>query len=359
MRLLTTLMPMIGCVGTLALLARSSAAQQPAKVLLALEKRGTLLDIIDAATLKVIAKAPAGADPHEVIASTNGKVAYISNYGGPQSTLHTISVVDLVTHAALPPIDIAPLHGAHGLDLADGKLYFTAEPNKAIGRYDPVTRTVDWVLGTGQDRTHMVWVGPHFDRIVTSNVSSATISIIELGTSSDGFGPPGGTPQKSWEVTSVPVGKGSEGFDVAPDGTHIWAANARDATVSIIDIATKTVIQTIPISVKGANRLKFTLDGTRVLISGLGAGGPGAAASSPSSAPPDLIVLDAATRKEVKALKLGGGSAGILMDPNGSRAFVAVSAGNKIAVIDLQSLSVSAEIAPLGEPDGMAWAMGK
>jgi DNA-binding beta-propeller fold protein YncE len=347
--------PMIGCVGTFFLMGLCAAAQTPSKVLLVLEKNGTQLDIIDPLSLKAVAKVPAGQDPHEVIASADGKLAYISNYGGAQSSLHMISVVDLVTQKALAPIDLGALHGAHGLDFAGGELYFTAETNKVIGRYNPSTKEIDWVMGTGQDRTHMVWVAPSLDKIVTSNVSSATISMIELVSQPNrGFGPPpGGGNQKSWEVTNVSVGRGSEGFDVSPDGKEIWTGNAQDGTVSIIDFSSKKLIQTSPISVRGANRLKFTPDGKLVLVSGLGMG-PGAA---PSGA--NLVVLDAASRKEVKQLSLGGGAAGILMDPDGSRAFVAVSGGNKVAIVDLKSLSVIGEIAPLEQPDGMAWAVRK
>jgi len=348
--------PMIRCLGSFLLMGFSAAAQTPSKTLLILEKNGTQLDLIDPASLKIVAKVPAGQDPHEVIASSDGKLAYITNYGGAQSSLHMISVVDLVAQKALAPIDLGALHGAHGLDFAGGELYFTAETNKVIGRYNPSTKEIDWVMGTGQDRTHMVWVAPSLDKIVTSNVSSATISIIELVLQSNmGFGPPpGGSNQKAWEVTDVQVGRGSEGFDVSPDGKEIWTGNAQDGTVSIIDFASKKIIQTSPISVKGANRLKFTPDGKLVLVSGLGMFGPGAAPSATN-----LVVLDAASRREVKQLSLGGGAAGILMDLDGSRAFVAVSGGNKVAIVDLKSLTVTGEIAPLGQPDGMAWAVRK
>jgi YVTN family beta-propeller protein len=361
----------IGCLGSFLLLGLGAMAQTPSKALLILEKNGTQLDIIDPVSLKTVAKVPAGQDPHEVIASEDGKLAFITNYGGAQSSLHMISVVDLVAQKALDPIDLGALHGAHGVDFAGGELYFTAETSKAIGRYNPSTKMIDWVMGTGQDRTHMVWVAPSLDKVVTSNVSSATLSIIELLSQPNmGFGPPpeatpppgaqqGGPPpgqgnQKAWEVTNVSVGRGSEGFDVSPDGKEIWTGNAQDSTVSIIDFASKKVIQTVPISVKGANRLKFTPDGKLVLVSGLGNFGPGAA---PSAA--NLVVLDAASRKEVKQLSLGGGAAGILMDPDGSRAFVAVSGGNKVAIVDLKSLTVTGQIAPLGQPDGMAWAVRK
>jgi DNA-binding beta-propeller fold protein YncE len=350
--------PIIGCGCALLVVALCSEAQTPERALLVLEKGGNTFDIIDPSSLKIVAKLPAGQDPHEVIASPDGDLAYISNFGGRQSTLHTISVVDLVAQKPLPPIDLGALHGAHGLAFAGGKLYFTSQVNRAVGRYDPVTRTIDWVMGTGQDRTHMIWVAPGQDKIVTSNVGSATMSIIEqVSVANNGSGPPPAAPptgakQETWDLTTVTVGKGAEGFDVSPDGKEIWVANAVDHTVSIIEFVSKKVIQTLPIPLVRANRLKFTPDGRRVLISDLGSGEPGAASSAS-----DLLVLDVATRTELKQLKLGGGAAGILMDPVGSRAFVAVTRGNKIAVVDLKTLSVTAEISPLGQVDGMAWAI--
>src|SRR5439155_15669404 len=133
----------------------------------------------------------------------------------------------------------------HGLAFAGGKLYFTVETNKAFGRYDPATHAIDWVLGTGQDRTHMIIVADSLDRIFTSNVSSGTISIIEQVAAPMPPGPPPGaaasagpTPggpgsgsRKTWEVINVASGRGAEGFDVSPDGKEIWAANAQDSTV--------------------------------------------------------------------------------------------------------------------------------
>jgi hypothetical protein len=89
-----------------------------------------------------------------------------------------ISVIDLVAQRPLPAIELGALKGPHGLDFAGGKLYFTAETNKVIGRYDPDTKKIDWVMGTEQDRSHMVWVNKTSDKIVTSNVSSGTVSII-------------------------------------------------------------------------------------------------------------------------------------------------------------------------------------
>src|SRR5260370_42705452 len=177
--------------------------------------------IFDPATLQIVARVHAGPDPHEIVVSTDGKLAYISNYGGSDSALNTISVIDLATGKALTPINLGALHSAHGLAFAGGKLYFTAETNKVVGRYDPATQSVDLVLGTGQDRTHMVAVSESLDRIVTSNGSSGTISIIEqVSPPTGGFGPPPGSngppgsrppaggPPKTWRVTHIPARPG-------------------------------------------------------------------------------------------------------------------------------------------------------
>lgn len=138
-------------IGISALIAGAAcAAQQPSSTLLVLEKSSLTLAIVDPSSLKVIARIPSGPDPHEVVASGDGRRAYISNYGGDGSDLHTLSVVDLEARKDLPVIDLGGLHSAHGLDFAGGKVYFTAETNKAIGRYDPATQRIDWVMGTGR-----------------------------------------------------------------------------------------------------------------------------------------------------------------------------------------------------------------
>lgn len=356
-----------------AVLVATTAAASPPR-LLVIEKATQTLDIIDPASLRVLARVPAGPDPHEVAASGDGTRAYISNYGGEGSDLHTLSVVDLTTRKALPPIDLGALRSPHGLAFAGGKVYFTAETAKAVGRYDPKSGRIDWVLGTGQDRTHMIEVAPDLTHIFVSNVRSGSISLIESfvqrsgpfpppppgaqhlrlpppAPGARGFAPP--PPRTLWESTVVPAGHGSEGFDVSPDGKELWTANAQDGTLTVIDVAAKKAVATVPVPVINANRLKFTLDGRHVLVSGLGSFRP------TSRKGPDLVVLDVATRKVVKRVSLGGGAAGILLDPDRSRAFVAVTGADKVVAFDLDRLAVIGQIAPLGQADGMAWVPGR
>ena len=151
-------------------------SQDSSKLLLALSKADHTLAIVDPVNLKILARVPVGEDPHEVVASPDGKTAYVTIYGG--GTLHELNVIDLTAQKAQPGIDTRPLFGPHDVAFANGKLWFTAEGSKAIGRYDPSTGKVDWSMGTGQNRTHMIHVSSDGRKIYTTNVSSGAVSIL-------------------------------------------------------------------------------------------------------------------------------------------------------------------------------------
>src|ERR1700733_6786435 len=91
-------------------IGNGAAAQTPSPALLVLEKSDRSLAIVDPGSLKIVARVAAGEDPHEIVASPDGKVAYISNYGGSDSKLNTISVVDLIAQKPLAPIHLGALH---------------------------------------------------------------------------------------------------------------------------------------------------------------------------------------------------------------------------------------------------------
>ncbi|MGB6689919.1 MAG: YncE family protein [Terracidiphilus sp.] len=339
------------------LLAGLAVAQTPTPVtsLLALSKQDHTLAIVDPVTLKAIARIPVGDDPHEVIASSDGKTAYVSNYGF--GAFHTLAMIDLVGQKRIKFIDLGALRGPHGLTFVQGKVWFTAEAAKAIGSYDPATDTIDWIMGIGQNRTHMLYVFPDARRILTTNVNSGTVTILEKTEGRAGgpppgmppggpppagapMGPPPTPPGGDWQLTVIPVGRGDEGFDVTPDGKEAWIANAGDGTISVIDIAAKKVIATLDANTPGANRLKFTPDGKLALVS---AG--------------SLVVFDVASRKEVKRLSDVHATGGIQMQPDGARAYAACGREGNVAVIDLKTLEVVGRIDGIGGPDGLAWAV--
>jgi YVTN family beta-propeller protein len=321
------------CVVCTLLTTTLIAAETPSPALLVLNKADKALAIVDPASGKVVARVSVGEGPHEVTASTDGKFAFVGNYG-QQTPGNTISVIDLASQKELRRVDLGPLQRPHGMFFAAGKVYFTCETNRLIGRYDPVANQIDWLFGTGQATTHMVITNPDASRIFTSNIGSDTVSVIERVA-----GPAG------WTETVIPVGKGPEGIDWSPDGKEIWSASGGDGGVSIIDVDTKKVTHTLSVGSKRTNRLKFTPNGKLVLLSDRDGG--------------QLIVLDRATKQERARIPMGRNPEGIQMEPDGAHAYVAQEGANDVAIVDLKTLSISGHISTGNGPDGMAWAIRK
>ena len=276
------------------------AASTPANALLVLSKTDTTLSIVDPATLKVLAKMPSGPDPHEVVASADGKFAYVSNYGG--GAYNTITVIDLAAQKTLTAIDLGALRGPHGLWYAGGKLWFTAEAAKVIGSLRPGdaeggpgarhgAEPDAHDLGLGRLETDRHFKREFGDDDIHRQAGGRRRARTGWSPSWRAWPGPAAAPGGDWNETVVAVGRGAEGFDVSPDGRELWAANAQDGTISVVDMAGRKVVETLSANVNGANRLKFTPDGKMVLVSTLGG--------------PDLTVLDAATRKVVKRVKIG------------------------------------------------------
>jgi YVTN family beta-propeller protein len=297
--------------------------------LLVLNKEDATFVIVNPDSGAILGKVPVGQGPHELVVSTDGKYAFASNYGTGPAPGHTISMIDIAAQKEIRRIDVAPLSRPHGLAFGNGKLYFTAEADKKIARYDPAAGTIDWQFETAQNTTHMLLPAKDLRTIFTSNISSDSVSAIQQ--SADG----------RWTQTVIPVGKGPEGIDLSPNGREVWSAHSRDGGVSVIDVASKKVTQTINLGTKRSNRIKLTPDGKFALVSDIDTG--------------ELVVLDAPARKEIKRIALGKSPEGILIAPDGTRAFVAVNADNHVAVVDLKTWTVIRTLQTGSGPDGMAW----
>jgi len=304
-----------------------SAAAQPKPLLLVLDKPEGKLKIIDPEAKKVVGEVATGTGPHEVTVSADGKLAFVANYGD-QTPGDSLSVIDLQARKELRRVNLGALRRPHGIAESKGKIYFTAEVNKVVVRYDPATDKLDWLMGTGQDLTHMLVINKEQTKIFTANIFSDSVGVME----------PAGN---QWHYTVIPVGKRPEGIDMSPDGKEVWTAHSQDGGVSVVDTESKKVVATIPALTKHSNRLKFTPDGKLVLIS-----------DAESS---QVLAIDARERKLVKRILVGNVPLGIQMAPDGKLAYVACAQDGKVAIVDLASLSQIGSIDVGPGPDGMAW----
>ncbi|SIN84081.1 YncE family protein [Algoriphagus halophilus] len=296
----------------------------PKEALLLGEKDAGRLVIIDPETLEVVARIPAGGNLHEL--ATDGRYVYLG------SNLPGITVVDAMEQKRVESIDISPFGNRHAITFAGKHLYIGHETNRLISRYDPGTKTIDEVIGL-PGGSHMLIVTPDEQRIFTASSNGRLISIIDRVSNERG--------RKNFVFTNFPGDTRMEGMALSPDGTEFWVLHMHAKKLSIINVSQMKLIDTISFEGGLNNRIKFTKNGKYVLMNELQG--------------KELRVWDVATRKEVKGIDVGAGGEGILIDPVRPRAYYAVSAGNKLVVIDTNTMTVIKEIPGFENPDGMDW----
>jgi YVTN family beta-propeller protein len=305
-------------------------SQTSQKYLLVLNKNDASLTILDPSDLKVLGKVTVGDSPHEVVASSDGKLAFVANYGA-QTPGNSLSVIDLQTRKELRRVDLSPLVRPHGIQEIGGKIYFSAETNRAIARFDPATNKVDWLMGTGQNASHMVVGSSDQKRFYTANIGSDSVTMFEFAN----------VPPSPSQITQIAVGKQPEAIDLSPDGKEVWVGLNQEGAIDIVDTTTKKTVEKIKLGER-PYRVKFTPDGKTVY------------ATMPGTK--EIIVIDAATRKETKRMKLESIPLGIVFSKDGKFAFVSAVEKDFVLKIDLEKLETVAKAETGKAPDGVALA---
>jgi YVTN family beta-propeller protein len=333
----------------LTLLWAYPAAQTSAARLLVVLKDGAALAIVDPSTATEIGRVGLGENLHEVVVSADRTTAFVS--GGmmkpdpttADGTRRMIFVVDLAGRKLARQVDPGAWSDTHGLQLVGGKVYFTAEGYKTVGRYDPTANRIEWMLGIGGNRVHMLAVTSDAKKLFAADTFSDTVAAVE------------GTEPPNWSYSRIQVGKQPEGLTIAPDGRELWVPHRADPGLSVIDVATNKVTRTLNLGTTFAIRVKFTPDGSRALITDAAAG--------------HLVVVDTTSGSVVKRISIAPAAAcaktkpgptcasGLLIVPDGSLAYVSAEYDNNVAIVDLKTLEVTRRIPfPAGShPDGLAW----
>lgn len=326
----------------LALLSPGAAAARD--LLVVVNKSDDTVSILDAKTGAARATVRVGRGPHEVELLADGKTAAVSDYGKAGEPGRTVTLVDVDRGAVVGSIDLGEGTRPHGLDaLADGRLLVTAEGTRELLVVDPKARKVVARIPTQRQVSHMVSASPDGSRAFVASIGSGTVTAADLA------------PAKV--ALDVATGEGAEGIDRTPDGREVWVTNRAADTVSVVDAKSLKILATIP-AAKFPIRVKITPDGRRALVSCAQSG--------------DVAVFDVATRKEVKRVPLdreavaGIGSrsfstqfgkspapVGLLVAPDGKRAWVASTNADVISVIDLEKLEVVGRLTAGKEPDGL------
>jgi DNA-binding beta-propeller fold protein YncE len=316
------------------------ASARPGSYLVVLNKADCTMSIVEPNSGWTKDLVATGIGPHEAAVAYDGSIAVATDYG-EKTPGHTLTVYDFRARRVTDTIDLAPHERPHGIAFLDNRstLLVTSETSRAVLEVSVRGGRVVRAMDTGAAGSHMLVISGDRKRVYTSNLGSGSVSEIDL--------------QSGKLVRTVPTGKETEAIALSPDGRELWVGNRAEDTLTILRADGLETLATLPCA-KMPIRLKFTPDGSRVLVSCAASG--------------DVAVFGTATRTEVARVPMPSGEGepgeppppplpvGLLVEPTGRSAFVACMNAKKLAVIDLGTWQVSSEIQTGNAPDGMAWA---
>lgn len=290
-------------------------------------KQPNTATIIDVASGRTLATLPTGQGPHEVVLSSDGRLAVVTDYSGQPG--RTLTVIDVPALRVARTVDLAPYSRPHGIQFlpGDSLVVVSSESTGNVVVVNVLTGDIRRAVPTQGAGSHMVAATGSGALAYTGNMGSHTVSELDLRT---------GRFVRSWPVPRVP-----EAINVTPDGKEVWVGSNETGLVSVLDVATGKVT-TAAEGVAWPYRVLFTPDGRMVLI--------------PDLRGEELRILDRATRREVARLPFaGGGPQGITITPNGRHAFQSLSREGRVAIVDMGTRAVVGHLSAGNTPDGIAY----
>jgi YVTN family beta-propeller protein len=310
-----------------------------ADVLLVGNKSGHTLWALDLATGERQATFETGQGPHEVEVSPDGRFGVVSNYGDRDEPGNSLTVIDWPARKVARTIDLGEHSRPHGMAfLPDGRLAVTTEGSNHVLVVDISRGEVLRAIPVGDGTAHMIAVSGEGRLGWATNISAGTLEKIDL-TAGEVLG-------------AVRTGAGAEGVAVSRDGREVWVTNRADDTVSIVDAASLEVVGTLE-SPGFPIRVAMMPDGRHALVTNARAATLSVFSVGDRTLVDTIQIADPAGDYQQTLLGDTALPIGIVVHPGGSRAFVAISGANQVAVIDTADWGIVAMWGTGPEPDAL------
>lgn len=294
---------------------------------LVLNKRGDDASFIDLASGRIVATAPTGRGPHELVVTGDGSTAIGTDYEGERGSLSVFSIPEGRRTRVIP---LDPYTRPHGIDLlpGDSVVAVSVEADRAvilvhIGRGEIVD-----VLSTDAAGSHMVAATADGAALWTGDMGSNTVTELDRATGS--------------RVRSLAAPAQPEAINVTPSGDRVFAGSNATGRVTVFhtdDGSSETVAEGF-----GWPYRMFLTPGVEQLI-------------VPDLRGEVLRFFDADTYRELGRIPFPGeGPQGLTLHEDGRHLFLSLSAADRIAVIDIERREVVGYLPAGSSPDGIGFS---
>lgn len=291
-------------------------------------KQGNDASFIDLETGDIVASAPTGTGPHELVVSPDGRLAVATNYGG--GSANTLTVFDIASAGVIRTIDLGRYTRPHGIAfMPDGDTVAVTSESTSHVVLARVSdgRVLNSIL-TEARGSHMLGLTGDGSTIWTGDMGSDTVTQLSVA---DGA-----------RIRSFPAPARPEAVNVTPDGARVFAGSNDTGRVTAFD----TVDGTATPVAEGFGwpyRIFLTPGVEQIVI--------------PDLEHETLRFFDGDTYAELGKIDFPGeGPQGLSLHPDGRHLFLSLARGNRIAVVDIDGRAVVGYL-PAGEgPDGIGYS---
>ncbi|HSY16708.1 MAG TPA: cytochrome D1 domain-containing protein [Candidatus Acidoferrales bacterium] len=319
-------------------LTNLQAAETSRGWLLVANKGEHTLSIVDPVAGNTVAVVPEdGVTGHEVVASPDGRRAFVPIYGnagvgraGTDGSL--IRVIDLEKHTVVDTVDFGKGVRPHCAVMGpkNGLLYVTTEIENCITVIDPATLKIVATVPTGQPESHMLAITRDGRRGYTANVGPGTVSVLDL--------------ESNQVITIIPVAKNTQRISLSVDDRRVFTSDQTQPQLIIVDTATNGVAARVDLPSTGYGTAP-TPDGRWLLVA--------------LNKINQVAVINLTTLKVEHTLDVPKSPQEIIVQPDGAFAYVSCDASKQVAVIDTKEWKVAKLLNTGPGTDGLAWAVRK
>ncbi|MCU1275060.1 MAG: hypothetical protein JWO48_2491, partial [Bryobacterales bacterium] len=287
---------------------------------------------------KQVAASPEnGVTGHEVIASPDGKTAYVPIYGDsgvgkPGSNGTNMVVIDVASRKIVGNLDFG--HGVrpHCAQFGpkNGLLYVSTELDNSISIIDQKALKVIGSVPTGQPESHMFVISHDGRRGYTANVGPGTVSVLDLDA------------RKTLKV--IPISSQTQRISISVDDKMVFTADQTKPRLAVIQTATDKVESWVDLPGLGYGTAA-TPDGKWLVVAVLTAN--------------KVAVVDLQTLRVAHTIDVPKAPQEVLVRPDGKIAYVSCDSSAKVAAIRTSDWKVDALIDAGKGADGLAWGAGR
>jgi YVTN family beta-propeller protein len=317
------------------LIAWSAPAVSERGTLLVANKGAHTLGIVDPTAGKQLAEVPEdGITGHEVIASPDGKTAYVPIYGNsgvgkPGTDGTNMIAIDIASRKIVGNLDFG--HGVrpHCAQFGpkNGLLYVSTELDKSISIIDPKTLKIIGSVPTGQPESHMFVISHDGKRAYTANVGPGTVSVLDLDA------------KKTLQV--IPISPVTQRIAISVDDKMVFTSDQSKPRLAVINTATGKVEHWVELPGLGYGTAP-TPDGKWLVVAVLPAN--------------KVAVVDLHTMRVAHTIDVPKAPQEVLVAPDGKMAYVSCDSSAKVAAIRTSDWTVANLIDAGKGADGLAWA---